>query len=765
MTYCLGMGTMSVESASGDNRTRESNTIDLLAAVVRLLEGAVAATIVPRAEFSSPIVWADLANADVAAGLGSLAARCFADCGPWGESAADGWTGWVEPIADVDGEGPPVGVLAFAVRDRPSLDANEQTTVALFARLCGVVLASPVATEQATQRLRLDELVSTISERLMVTTGPNLEAALDWTVEHLCRFLGADVAFLRRNDRAQDVSVLMAFYPPRNMPIEDDPLGIVPFDADPIFAATKDLKIPLIVRNAAETDDRYLQRVKDAGQSIDFTGAAAPLVHGDTTEGILAFVYLSEYWWSEREVNALRTIAALLVQLLHRVDAEDRLWHSALTDELTGLANRRALFAEVARRQRSPGSSIALLFMDLDRFKVMNDHLGHGAGDRVLQVIADRIRTSLRPSDFAARLGGDEFVVVLDETGGGLAATAAGNRLLEVISSPIDVDGQRVTHTGSVGIALCSDSSFGGEELLGQADVALYAAKSQGRNRVVVFDHELEQRVAKRSSTELELRQTFTEHALRLAYQPEVDLRTGKLLAVEALVRWQRHGELAEASQFIPVAEETNLITDIDRWVLDEACAQMAAWSLAHPHLDHLVVRVNISPVQLAVNGLARMVADCLHNSGLAPERLCLEITEQAVIGDIEQVVRVLHDVRGMGVQLAVDDFGTGFSSMIQLKNLPVDVLKVDRVFVDRIAEDAGDQAIVEAIVRLATAFELDVVGEGVERLADMETLVQLGCLRAQGYLLARPLPPLALEPLFARGGIDLASIGASAPA
>ena len=761
---------MSADPFAADGRTRNDHIGSLLAGVVRLVKGSAAAAFVPKLTTDSPVVWTILSHAGMASALGALAGTHLASDGPWGSVATGpaGWGAWLEPAPGAEGDDPSqrpavVGVLAIALKDRPSLSPDEIDSVRLFAKLCGGMTRAANDTVELARRRSVDDLVSGISERLMSTTQPTLQADLDWTVEQLSRFLGSDFAFLRRNDHTAGTSILMAEYPSRGIPLDEDPLGVVPFDSDPMFSATRDLKVPIIGRDPGEYDDEYAERVEDAtGGIAGFTGAAVPLVHADVTEGCLGFVYLTDLDWSEHEVNALRAVAALLVQLLHRVDAEDRLRRSALTDELTGLANRRALLTEVSKRQRDSDKPLALLFIDLDRFKVMNDHLGHGAGDKVLQVIADRIRTSLRPSDFAARLGGDEFVVVLEDTGGGLGAVAAANRLLDVISLPIDVGGQRVAHTGSVGIALCDNGTTTGEELLGQADIALYAAKSQGRNRTVVFDHQLEESVAERSSTELLLRQALSERALRLVYQPEFDLRSGRMLAVEALVRWQREGKLIEASQFIPVAEETYLITDIDRWVLEEACTQMAAWRRAYPGLD-LVVRVNMSPAQLAVAGLVRTVADCLRHSALPPELLCLEITEQAVIGDVDQAVRVLHDIRSMGVKLAIDDFGTGFSSMIQLKNLPVDVLKVDRVFVDGIAKDPTDQAIVETIVRLARAFKLDVVGEGVEKAADLQTLVRLGCLRAQGYLLARPLAPADLEPLLIRGGIDLRDMVASA--
>ncbi|MGH9089703.1 MAG: putative bifunctional diguanylate cyclase/phosphodiesterase [Acidimicrobiales bacterium] len=752
-------------------RVGDDHIGNLLAGTVHMLGGAVAAAFVPKMESDSPAVWVTTSHTQLSAPLTELAARHLADDGPWGVISDDDreWTALVEPVfgwdhaasgdGTGDGEGTrtPVGVLAVAIAEAGrAFTGDDAKTLRLFAKLCAGVTRTTHPTEEIRHQRRLDDLVSQISERLMSTTLPSLQVNLDWTVETLCRFLGADFAFLRRNDHVAGASILMAEHPQRDVDPGDDALGVVPFDADPVFAATRDFKVPIIIHDPSAGGDEYTARVSAATGFTGFTGAGVPLVHADVTEGCLAFIYLSDFDWSEHEVNALRAVAALLVQLLHRIDAEERLRHSAMTDELTGLPNRRALLSEVGQRRMSASRSVALLFLDLDRFKIMNDYLGHGAGDKLLQVIADRVRTSLRPADFAARLGGDEFVVLLEHTGGALGAVAAAERLLEIIALPIDVGGRSVTHTGSIGISIGDDEGMTGEKLLGQADIALYAAKSQGRNRTVVFDRELQARVANRSDTELLLRKAITEEAFEVYYQPEFDLRSGRVLAAEALLRWRREGHgVVGAADFVPVAEETHLITDIDRWVLEQACTQMARWRRDFPDVD-LVVRVNMSPAQLAVPGVVETVTGSLQRSGLPPDRLCLEITEQAMITDVEQAVQTLHAIRRLGVKLAIDDFGTGYSSMIQLKNLPVDALKIDREFVDGIADDLTDQAIVESIVRLARAFHLAVVAEGVETVADLRTLVRLGCRRAQGYLLSRPVPAAEIEPIIARKGIDL---------
>ena len=703
---------------------------NLLDGVTRLVKGTAAAGFFPCRPSESPVICVSEFHTWLARVMTGTTTEALADDGPWGSrttTAAPDWSLWVEPVrgtgsdgrrdGDAEQAGELLGALTLVVwRPAGELESSELEAIRLFAGLGARTGRSQEQAGEQARRGRLDELVSQISERLMSATLPSLPDALDWTVETLCRFLGAHAAFLRRNDHVAAVSVLMAEYPSRGVPREEDPLGVVPFDADPIFQSPRDFRVPMIVRNPSSADDGYADRVHEGtGAMITmFTGAAVPLVHADVTEGMLAFVYESHVDWTEYEVNALRAVASLLVQLLHRIDAEERLRHSALTDELTGLANRRALLEEVSRRRMSAAKPLALLFLDLDRFKVMNDYLGHGAGDRLLRVIADRIRTSLRPVDFAARLGGDEFVVLLEDTGGALGSVAAAQRLLEIIAQPIDVGGRSVTHTGSIGIAVSESDRMSGEKLLGQADIALYAAKAQGRNRTVVFDETMQASVAHRSDTELQLRKAISDDAFEVYYQPEFDLRTGRILAVEALLRWRREGYgIMGAGDFIPVAEETHLITDIDRWVLEAACNQMAHWRRQFPDAEPMV-RVNMSPAQLAVPGVVQTVTGSLERSGLVPGALCLEITEQAMISDVEQAVRTLHDIRRLGVKLAIDDFGTGYTSLAALPQLPLDELKVDMSFVRRSATSPADEAIVQSVRdekarrRMISTFDLE---------------------------------------------------------
>jgi diguanylate cyclase (GGDEF)-like protein len=662
------------------------------------------------------------------------------------------WTAWVEPVR-MD-HGPGIGALVALRESHTPWDDAEISTIRVFATMCGTHWARQTAEFQRS----LDELVTHVAERLMVASSSTLQETFDWTIATLAEFIHSDVAFYRRNDRAADVSILVAEYPKRTEIPDPDPLAVVPFDADPIFAMTRDLKEPF-VSGSTRTPTSYNKRINDSRSIANFTGAGVPLIHDGQTQGLLAFIYFSECQLTIPEINALQAVASMLVQLNARIEAEEKLKQIALHDDLTGLPNRRAVLEEIDRRLADHSGQTALLFLDLDRFKFMNDYLGHVAGDRVLLTVADRIRMSIRPSDYAARLGGDEFVILMDGSEGELGSVATANRLIELVSRPIEVNGQHVSHTASVGIALAGDPGMTGVEMLGHADVALYAAKTQGRNRAVVFDDLLRLEVAERTNTEMMLREAIDNGGLRLFYQPEFDLLTGQILAVEALIRCE-HPEtgIVPAGQFIAVAEETGLVVDLGRWVLEEACRQMAIWRERYPGID-MIMRVNMSPAQLSTPGIVDHISRCLRTSNLLGSSLCLEITEHAVMQDIDRALGILNEFRSLGVRLALDDFGTGFSSMTQLKRLPINTLKVDMSFVIGLAKDPADQAIVESIVHLSEAFGLELVGEGVESLADMAELVRLGCHRAQGFLLSRPLPAAELDPLLWRGGIDLSQL------
>jgi diguanylate cyclase (GGDEF)-like protein/PAS domain S-box-containing protein len=435
---------------------------------------------------------------------------------------------------------------------------------------------------------------------------------------------------------------------------------------------------------------------------------------------------------------------------------EAQLQHNAFHDALTGLANR-ALFADrlahaLARTDRGR-TPVAVLFVDLDDFKAVNDGSGHGAGDALLTAVAERLRQVLRPGDTVARLGGDEFAVLLEDADTARAETTA-ERLLAVLAQPFPAAEAEVRITASVGIAIGAAGLHDSDELLRHADVAMYAAKEAGKGRSAVFAADMDSAIIGQLRMKAELTRAVERGEFTVHYQPTVELASGRLAGVEALVRWE-HPErgLVPPLDFIPLAERTGLIVPIGRFVLREACRQMRTWQDAYPAEPPMTVSVNLSARELDEPGLVGSVRAALQESGLDAAHLVLEITESLLLVDLPATLRKLSELRALGVRLAVDDFGTGYSSLAYLENLPVDILKIDKSFVDRIGTtgpaDGSDQPVmVSAISRLGHALHLQLVAEGIEQQEQVRTLQNLACQYGQGYFFARPLPSEALTAL-----------------
>ncbi len=426
--------------------------------------------------------------------------------------------------------------------------------------------------------------------------------------------------------------------------------------------------------------------------------------------------------------------------ITERKQMEAQLVHEALHDRLTGLPNR-ALFVDrlaqsVTGQSRSVGAP-AVLFLDVDRFKVINDSLGHDAGDEVLVELARRLTELMRPGDSVGRFGGDEFVVLCQGISHPAEAMHIAERLIEGVSGPVSVPGADIVLSVSVGISLSSSPHDAPADLLRDADAAMYRAKRDGRARCVLFADAMRAEALVRLETEVELRRAMAEDQLRLHYQPVVDLGSGQVVGVEALLRWQHPTRgLVLPAEIIDIAEETGLIVPIGEWVLYAACEQLARWHVTHPDLT---MAVNLSGVQLGRIDLVRRVASVLDATGIDPTKLSLEITESVLMSDAEDALGMLLDLKALGVQISIDDFGTGYSSLSYLKRFPVDVLKIDRSFVDGLGNDPDDLAIVQAILALAWALGIDTIAEGVETEAQRDVLHGLGCRHAQGFLLGRP--------------------------
>jgi diguanylate cyclase (GGDEF)-like protein/PAS domain S-box-containing protein len=425
-----------------------------------------------------------------------------------------------------------------------------------------------------------------------------------------------------------------------------------------------------------------------------------------------------------------------------RKQLERNLRHLAYTDALTGLPNR-ALFHDrlkqglaVALRRDSP---LAVFFLDLDRFKVINDSLGHDVGDRVLISVARRLRASLREEDTLARLGGDEFAILLPEIAGARGSSSVADKLLRALAAPHLINGHELTVGASIGVALCPQNGSDVQSLLRSADAAMYSAKVRGRGRAALFTPDLGERNTRRQQLEVELRRGLRSGQLQLAFQPYHELASGAMVGCEALVRWKhpRSGLLAPAS-FLGLAEDAGLLEAIDRWVLDEACREARGWS------SPLAISVNVSPGRLRAGDLLQHTAHILGQTELEPGRLTLELSERTLFDDEPEAFGMLSEIAAAGVGVALDDFGAGYASLGHLRRLPLTQLKIDRSLVATLGEN-GDSPIVAAVTSFAHALGLSVTAEGIEHPAQLERLAELGCDFGQGFLFGQPQPASAL--------------------
>jgi diguanylate cyclase (GGDEF)-like protein len=436
-------------------------------------------------------------------------------------------------------------------------------------------------------------------------------------------------------------------------------------------------------------------------------------------------------------------------------ETKEHFRHAAFHDSLTGLPNRamftELLKAEIESSKRKNEHMFAVLFLDLDRFKNINDSLGHTHGDLLLVAFAERLERTLRPIDTLARFGGDEFAILLSGMSDATDAVRVAQRIQDELSQPFVLDKNSAFATASIGIALSASGYDRADDILRDADIAMYRAKENGKARYELFDHGMHARAVSRLQLESDLRQAIEQKEFCVYYQPIVSLQTGRLAGFEALVRWNhpRRG-LVSPADFIPVAEETGLIVPIGEWVLNEACAQVRQWQIDSPSHRSLSLSVNLSARQVAQPDLLNRIKEALETSKLNPHCLKLEITESVVMENAEAAALMFKQLRALGVQLSIDDFGTGYSSLSYLHRFPLNYLKIDRSFVMRLTTD-NDNAIVRTISTLARNLGMEVIAEGIETEEQYQQLKMLGCEYGQGYLFSRPVGNDAVEHLLAQ--------------
>jgi len=482
--------------------------------------------------------------------------------------------------------------------------------------------------------------------------------------------------------------------------------------------------------------------------------------------GVLDVHATERHRFSAKDVPFVQAAANVLADAIERHNADQALRYRVLHDALTGLPNRLSFvdsLGESLAKAAISGSPVGILFLDLDHFKLINDSLGHHAGDALLRAVAPRLRSHLRPGDVVARFGGDEFGVLIDRLADEGEAMAIADRVAAAFAQPFAIDGVEHFVSASIGVAVAGRSGerpVNAELLIRDADAAMYRAKESGRSRCVLFDAEMRAAAMKRLEVERDLRQALDRDELALYYQPVVNLRTGEINGLEALVRW-RHPErgMLDPGEFVSIAEDSGLIEPIGRWVQERACRQALTWQQLRPDARPLDVAVNLSARQASHRDLPAVIEEVLARTGLDPVHLRLEITESVLIDESATAIASLQALSELGVRLVLDDFGTGYSSLAYLNRFPVDALKIDRSFIEALGIEQEATAIVEAIIGMARGLSLEVIAEGVESEVQLSELQRLGCDYAQGHLFHAAMPEREVSRLIAEGDLRYSGI------
>jgi diguanylate cyclase (GGDEF)-like protein/PAS domain S-box-containing protein len=527
--------------------------------------------------------------------------------------------------------------------------------------------------------------------------------------------------------------------------------------------AAFDSGVPAIVSDWA-AESRYT--MPPVLRAVGATSSLAVMIDGkDRPFGVLDLHAREPDRFSGTDIPFVQAAANVLADAIDRHGAHEALRHRVLHDALTGLPNRLSFvegLGDALRRATVSGSPVGILFLDLDHFKLINDSLGHHAGDALLRAVAPRLRSHLRPGDIVARFGGDEFGILIDRLADEGEAIAIADRVAAAFDHPFPIEGVEHFVSASTGVAVasCSEQAVNAEQLIRDADAAMYRAKESGRARCVMFDAEMRAGAIRRLQVERELRHSLDRDELVLHYQPVIDLRNGEITGLEALLRW-RHPErgLLDPAEFVSIAEDSGLIEPIGRWVQERACRQAVEWHEQRPDARPFDVAVNLSARQVAHRDLPATIAEVIARTGLDPVHLRLEITESVLVEESASAIASLEALNEIGVRLVLDDFGTGYSSLAYLNRFPFHALKIDRSFVDALGIEQERTAIVEAIIGMARALSLEVIAEGVENEVQLSELLRLGCDYAQGHLFHQAMPEAEVGRLLAEDALGYSGI------
>jgi diguanylate cyclase (GGDEF)-like protein len=561
---------------------------------------------------------------------------------------------------------------------------------------------------------------------------------------HIANASGASDCALSTWDKVDDRLVTYGYYPMSRRDKLEPAYDLVDYPATKAVLLTQ--KPVVICVDDPEADSREVGYLNSIGHK---SLVILPLVSRGEAIGTVELTSPRANAFDTRSIELARILAREAAMNLDNARLHEEITAQAFRDSLTGLANRARLQERIEHslsrlRGRSPEHA-ALMFIDLDHFKLINDRFGHAKGDRVLQVVAERIRACIRPGDTAARMGGDEFAILLEDVISQEESMVVADRVLEALVRPIDLGEASPVVGGSIGLALSGIGGDNADDLLRSADVAMYAAKAAGRAQIVAFRSDLMDLAAARSELAGLLRGAANRDEIKVHFQPIVELESGTPIGLEALVRWQPEGHLIHMpAEFLELAEETGEILSIGRWVIVEACRQMRSWQDRFERPD-MRLYVNLSARQFKDPGLVALVSTALKSSGLDPKTLTLEITESSLLSQSTDTLERVAELRKLGVRLAIDDFGTGYSSLGYLRAFRVDELKIDRSFVSEPARSDG-RVLSRAIVELGRALSLELIAEGIETPEQASWFTSLGCRFGQGYLYARPMPPIEVE-------------------